>query len=38
MANDEMGDYFAFGINGLEYIMEKLNLLKQKDTSNVKSQ
>lgn len=28
VANDKMSHYFAFEINGLEYIMEKLNLTK----------
>lgn len=28
VSNDKMSSYFAFDINGLEYLMEKLNLLK----------
>lgn len=29
VSNDKMSNYFAFEIGGLEYIMEKLNLLKK---------
>lgn len=28
MSNDQISEYFAFEINGLEYVMEKLGLLK----------
>ncbi len=28
VSNDKMSHYFAFEIDGLEYLMEKLNLLK----------
>jgi hypothetical protein len=34
VSNDKMSNYFAFDINGLEYLMEKLNLLKATNTQS----
>jgi len=35
VSSDKMSSYFAFEINGLEYIMEKLNLLKKSDLKSI---
>lgn len=34
VSNDKMSNYFAFDINGLEYLMEKLNILKTTNTQS----
>lgn len=36
MSSDEMSEYFAFGIDGLGYVVEKLGLVSSKKDSNNK--